>query len=215
MPYNRRMQLAIFGGSGRTGQHVVAQALAAGHDVTALTRGPAKLPADNSRLRAVIGNVQDAAAVAETLADAQAVISVLGPTRNRPVFEVSAGMAHILAAMTAHGPRRLIVSLGAGVADPRDRPQAFHHVMNFLVRRMARYVYEDMVQVDGQVRASGLDWTIVRVPRLTDGPRTGQVKAGMVGQGVGPSVSRADLADFMLRQLADDTFLRQAPAISN
>ena len=208
------MRLAIFGGSGRTGQHVVAQALAAGHDVTALTRGPAKLPADNSRLRAVMGNVQDAAAVAETLAGAQGVISVLGPTVNTPVFEVSAGMGHILAGMTAGGPRRLIVSLGAGVADPRDTPQAFHHLMNFLVRRMSRYIYEDMAQVDRQVRASGLDWTIVRVPMLVDGPRTGRVKAGYVGQGLGPRVSRADLADFMLRQLTDDAYLRQAPAIS-
>ena len=209
------MRLAIFGGSGRTGQPLLAQALAAGHDLTALARDPARLTSASSRLTVVAGNVQDAAAVAETIRGAQAVISVLGPTRNAPVFEVSAGTAHILATMAARGPRRLIVSLGAGVADPRDTPQAFHHIMNFLVRRMARYVYADMVQVNGLVRASALDWTIVRVPRLTDGPRTGRVTAGYVGQGPGPSVSRADLADFMLRQVADDTYLRQAPAISS
>jgi len=207
------MQLALFGGTGRTGQQVVAQALAAGHTVTALMRNPARLNTSNPQLAVVAGDVQDAAQVAAAMRGAQAVISVLGPTGNEPLFEVSAGMAHILAAMEAQGARRLIVSLGAGVADPHDRPQAFHRVMNFLVRRMARYVYEDMRRVDGLVRASGLDWTIVRVPMLTDGPRTGHVKAGYVGQGLGPRVSRADLADFMLRQLADQTYLRQAPAI--
>jgi putative NADH-flavin reductase len=209
------MQLAIFGGSGRAGRQVITQALTGGHALTALARDPTRLSAMGTGLKVVAGNVQDAAAVAETLQGAQAVISVLGPTRNEPVFEVSAGMTRILAAMKAQGVRRLIVSLGAGVADPRDTPQAFQRAMNFLVRRMARYVYEDVLRVDGLVRASGLDWTIVRVPMLTDGPRTGQVRAGYVGQGLGPRVSRADLADFMLKQLAADTYLRQAPAISN
>src|SRR4051812_43864267 len=107
------MRLAIFGGSGRAGRHVITQALAGGHTLTALARDPARLSAVGPGLNVVAGNVQDAAAVAETLRGAQAVISVLGPTRNEPLFEVSAGMAHILAAMKAQAARRLIVSLGA------------------------------------------------------------------------------------------------------
>lgn len=72
-----------------------------------------------------------------------------------------------------------------------------------------------MVQVAAKVRASNLDWTIVRVPMLTDDPPTGKVRVGYVGKGTGSRISRADMADFMLRQLADTTYRHKAPAISN
>lgn len=72
-----------------------------------------------------------------------------------------------------------------------------------------------MVQVAAKVRASNLDWTIVRVPMLTDDPPTGKVRVGYVGKGTGSRISRADMADFMLRQLADTTYWHKAPAISN
>lgn len=170
------MRLAIFGGSGRTGLHLVEQALADGHDLTVLVRDPVKLTRHDPRLKVLAGNVQDGARVAETLHGAEAVLSVLGPARNEPVYEISAGMRPVLAAMPPPGVRRLIVSIGAGVADSNDTPGAFDHLMNFLVQRLARYVYADMLQVDGRVRTSGLDWTIVRMPRLPDGPHASQAK---------------------------------------
>jgi putative NADH-flavin reductase len=72
-----------------------------------------------------------------------------------------------------------------------------------------------MLQVAAQVRTADLDWTIVRVPMLTDGPRTGKLKVGYVGKGIGPRISCADLADFMVHQVADRAHHRKAPAISN
>jgi putative NADH-flavin reductase len=225
------MKLAIFGATGRTGLQLVAQALAAGHEVTVLARRPEKLAVGDGQklavgdgqklavgdgqLTIVQGDVTDAGRVAEAVAGAEAVLSVLGPTSNKPEYLVSQGMGHIIAAMKAHGVRRLVVSAGAGVADPGDDPQLFHKVVGLLVRTLSRHVYEDMVRTVATVRSSELDWTIVRVPMLTDDPPTGKWKVGYVGRGPGARLSRADLAAFMLAQATDDRYLGQAPVVSN
>jgi hypothetical protein len=124
-------------------------------------------------------------------------------------------MGNILAAMQKHGVRRLVVSTGAGVSDPNDAPGVFNRLMEFLVRRAARWVYEDMYKTVELVRASDVDWVIVRVPMLVDAPGQGKVRVGWVGKGTGPRLARLDLAVFMLQQAQDDTWLRQAPVISN
>lgn len=207
------MKIAVFGGTGRTGKHLVEQALAAGHHVTALARTPAKLQS-HERLTVVQGDVQDPAAVEQTVAGAEAVVSVLGPTSNEPTFEVSKGTQNILVAMRKQGLRRLIISAGAGVGDPNDTPKLFNRAINVLLKLTARYVYEDMKRVVEIVRASDLDWTVVRVPRLIDGPRIGKIQVGYVGNGMGMQIDRADMADFMLKQLQSDAYVRKAPAIS-
>ena len=208
------MNIAVFGGTGRTGRHVVEQALAAGHSITALARTPAKLP-KHERLVVIGGDVQDPSAVEKTVAGSEAVISVLGPTSNEPTFEVSKGMRHILAAMQKHGVRRLIISAGAGVGDPKDTPKLSNKAINLLLKLLARNVYEDMKGAVDVVRASEHDWTIVRVPRLIDGPKTGLIKVGYVGNGMGMQINRADMAGFMLDQLQNGAYIRKAPAISN
>lgn len=209
------MQITVFGATGRTGQHVVEQALSAGHDITILVRDPSKVKWQDLRLKVLAGNVQNAEQVEQAVAGAEAVISVLGPTTNKPVYEISAGVAHILRAMQRQGVRRLVISAGAGVGDPNDAPGPFNHLLNLLLRLFARYAYEDMAQAVAKVRASDLDWTVVRAPMLTDGPRTGKIRVAYVGKGMGSRISRADMADFILRQATDNTYLRQAPAISN
>ena len=209
------MKITIFGATGRAGVHLVEQALAAGHEVTILARDPARVKTQHAHLVVLSGNVQDAAQVAQAVRGAEAVISVLGPTQNKPTYEVSAGMDNILAAMRQQGVRRLIVSAGAGVGDPNDALGLPNHLINFLLKTFARYVYEDMRRVVEKVRASDTDWTIVRVPMLTDDPHTGKIRVGYVGKGMGMRIGEADMADFMLRQLNDATYLHKAPAISN
>ena len=191
------------------------QALEADHEVTALVRTPAKLTVNDDRLKVLQGDVTQADQVEEVVAGAEAVISVLGPTSNKPDFMVSQGMGHIIAAMDKHGIRRLVVSAGAGVADPNDDPKLPNKIIGWLVRTFSRYVYEDMVRTVEAVRASDLDWTIVRVPMLTDDAPKGDVKAAYVGKGMGSRLTRTDLAAFMLQQVEDKTYLGQAPAISN
>jgi len=211
------MRLAIFGAAGRTGIHLIEQALAAGHDVAVLVRTPANLTAftQHERLTVLQGDARDPAKVAAAIAGAEAVVSVLGPTSNEPVFAVSKSVENILAAMKQHCVRRLVLSAGAGVGDPNDRPQFIHQFFNFLVKTLSRHVYEDMLRVVEILRGSAVDWTIVRVPMLTDGPRTGVFRVGYVGDGPGLRLSRADMADFMLQQLRETKYRRKAPVVSN
>jgi len=209
------VRIAAFGATGRTGKHVVEQALAAGHEVVAFVRTPAKLGIEHARLTVVQGDVQDKAQVSQAIAGVDAVISALGPTENKPTYQVTAGTENIITAMHAHGVRRLVISAGAGVGDPNDAPKIMNHVVNLLLKLVARHVYEDMKQVVEKVRASNLDWVIVRVPMLTDDPPTGVVQVGYVGKGMGMRISRADMAEFMLRQVSDDAYLHKTPAISN
>ncbi len=161
--------VAVFGGTGKAGRHLVEQALAAGHRVTMLARTPGKVDVQHERLRIVEGDVVDPVAVAKTIEGATAVLSTLGPTKNTPDHQVSRGMAHIL---------------------------------------------EDMSRTVHAVRASDRDWTVVRVPMLTDGPPTGSVRVGDVGVNTGPRIARADLARFMLEQLDDPAHVRASPVVS-
>lgn len=209
------MKLAIFGGTGRTGQHLVRQALEAGHSVAVLARTPAKLGMRHANLRVVQGDLHDAACIEATIAGAEAVLSVLGPAANQPDYTISKGTRLILDAMRKHDVRRLIISAGAGVPDPNDEPKLFDHIIRLLLGVISKHVVADMTQVVALVRQSDLDWTIVRAPMLTDGPQSGRVRVGWVGKGTGPRLSRADMAAFLLKQVEDDTYLRQAPVISN
>lgn len=209
------MKLTIFGATGRTGQHLVEQALARGYEVTAFARSPGKLAAYRDQIEIVEGDVQDADAVQQAVAGAEAVISVLGPTENTPDYQVTRGTRHILAAMEQHGVERLIVSAGAGVVVPQDEPTLFNKVINVLLKLFSRHVYEDMKRVVATVRDSDVAWTIVRVPMLTDDTPQGEVKVGYVGKGMGPRITRADVATFMLEQVESDAYLHRAPAISN
>ncbi len=210
------MKLAIFGATGKTGQHVVQQALAAGYDVVAFARTPSKLNLHtNEQLSLVQGDIQNAAKVEEAIKGVDAVLSVLGPTTNKPEMAVTTGTQNILAAMHKHDVRRLVISAGAGVRDPRDKPKLIDHLFGLLLWLLSRNAVEDMTQVVKDVRAADLDWTVVRVPRLNDAPAVGKIRIGYLGADVGTQLSRADMADFMLRQVSDQTYLQQAPVISN
>lgn len=206
------MKVAVFGASGRTGRQLVEQALAQGHEVTAFVRDPVKLDLQHERLRVLQGDVHNPEKVAEAVRGQDAVLSALAP--QKPSFDaMTTGARTIIAAMEQHGVRRLITLTGAGVPDPNDRPGLINHVISFLLKRISPQVLADAQAHVDQVRSSDLDWTIVRVPVLNNGPRTGNYKVGYIGQGAGVRISRADAADFMLRQLSDNRWLRQAPVI--
>ena len=207
--------VAIFGATGRAGKHLVQQALDRGYCVRALARDPGKLAMQNERLLVIQGSLSDTDRVEQVIAGADAVLSVLGPTNNEPTFEISQGTTTIIKAMQQHGVKRLVISAGAGVGDPGDAPKLFNKLINVALKATARNVYEDMLKTVALVRESGLDWTVVRVPRLTDTSPTGTIRVGMVGQGTGANLSRADMAEFMLKQVDDLRHLRKAPVISN
>ena len=205
------MQLAIFGATGGTGRQLVEQALAAGHAVTALVRDPTKLTLQNPNLKVIEGNVLQPADVAKAIAGAAAVVVSLGNTSNNPDLSVSNGTQQIVQAMQTQGVRRLIVVSSLGVGDSKNQvPLLFKLIMWTFLRKAIR----DKEEQEKIVRASGLDWTIVRPGGLTDGPRTGQYKFGTDPAIRAGQVARADVADFVLKQLTDRTFVGKTPAIT-
>ena len=208
------MRVAIFGASGRTGRLLVEQALAAGHEVRVLVRDPSKLPITHDRLAVVQGDVLDAAKVGETIVGTDAVLSALGHTKTSPRDVQTRGAQNIVAAMQRRGVRRLVSLTGAGVRDPQDEPKLVDRAITFLLEKLQPDVLEDGVRHAEVIKGSGLEWVIVRGPRLTEGPQKGEYRVGMIGKNSGTQISRADLADFMLRQTTDGAHLRRMPVVS-
>lgn len=208
------VKVAIFGATGRTGRYLVEGALRDGHEVVALVRDPGKLTVSHERIRVVAGNVLIPSRVEEAVAGADAVLSVLGHTKTSTKDVQARGTANIVAAMKGHGVRRLVSLTGAGVRNPGDRPKPVDRVFSSLLKLLQREVLEDAERHAEVIKGSGLDWVIVRAPRLTDGPATGEYRVGAVGKDSGTKVSRADVASFMLEQLTDDSYVGRAPMIS-
>jgi putative NADH-flavin reductase len=210
------MKLTIFGGTGGTGRLLIQQALAAGNQVVAFVRNPFKLGITHEHLTVVQGELADPALIESTVSGADAIISVLGPRGDSSSKPITQGMQNILAAMKKHGVRRLIITSTASASDPNDLPDFRFKVLVTLVKLTMRPAYEEIIHVAQTVRLSDCDWTIVRLPMLSNKPKSGQVRVGYLGRGqVGTVVSRADLAEFMLKQVQDTRYLRQAPLISN
>jgi putative NADH-flavin reductase len=186
--------------------------LAAGHHVAALVRDPGKLGRQDAHLSLVVGDVLDAQQVEQTIAGADAVVVSLGNTPNNPDFIVSQGTQVIVDAMRKLGqPGRIVVVSSLGVGESKDQvPFAFKMLMNTVIRKPM----QDKEKQEALIKASGLDWTIVRPGGLTDGPATGQFRSGLDPKIVAGQVSRADVAAFTLQQLADNTYLHKAPAIT-
>ncbi|GAA4664268.1 NAD(P)-binding oxidoreductase [Amycolatopsis dongchuanensis] len=195
------MKLTVFGASGGTGREVVRQALARGHHVTAVVRDPARLGEPVQDV--VVADVFDPAALVAAVGGSDAVVSALGPRGRGPSRICRDGAAAIITAMRQAEVRRLLVVSNSGMHREGDGWFTRLAVKPILIR-MLREEYEDMRVMEERVVASGLDWTIVRPPRLTDGPHTGVI-ASSVGRNVRGSftISRADLADYLLR-LAED-----------
>lgn len=211
------MKLTVFGATGKTGQILVRKALEAGHELTAFARTPEKLDARHDRLSVVKGDALDAAAVAEAIRGSDAVVSLIGvnPKSLEPVF--AASVANMIAGMRAAGVRRLVLSAGAGVGDPNDAGGLAGRLIGGLIKLLARRAYEDGLAAAAAIRAAAdLDWTMVRLPMLSDEPGgRGSLRIGYLGKATGPRLSREDLAGFMLRELVERRYVRQAPVLSN
>lgn len=214
-PEKRTRHLLVIGASRHTGKEVMQQALAAGHAVTALARDPARLDARHERLRVVRGDVLDPATLAPAIAGCDAVVSSLGVTSayRAPTTLYSDGMRNIIEAMRGADVRRL-VAVTAAPLGPSSDDTLLMRVLSKALWTFASEVYADMTRMEEVIRASGLDWTILRPPRLTDKAATGRYRTAING-GVrgGYSIARADLAAAILALLDDPATLRAAIAI--
>ncbi|TFC82418.1 SDR family oxidoreductase [Cryobacterium sinapicolor] len=206
--------IAIFGATGRTGRRVLTRALAAGFDVRALVRDPAKLATTSPALTVIRGDVLDLSAVDQTVAGSDSVLSLFGQVKGSPPTLQAEGTQLIVDAMGRHDVKRIVTLSGGGLSAPLDRPGPSDRIIRFLLKTLSGHVLADAEQHLRVLKASRLEWTVVRGPRLTEKPGTVTYRVGWVGVDASTQISRDDLADFILTQVKDRTFIGQMPFIS-
>ncbi|MCA8155493.1 NAD(P)-dependent oxidoreductase [Burkholderia contaminans] len=210
--------IALFGATGPTGRHIIEEALKQGYTLSVYTRDAKKLASFAGRIEIVVGDLQDQSAIAKCVQGADAVISALGPNGlkvqgDKPVMH---GLSNIIVAMQRAGVRRLIQISTAAYRDPKDSFAFKPHAFALLFKVIARKGYEDIKATGELVANSNLDWTLVRIPNLKDGPADGSVDVGWYGTTkLGMKLSRGNLAKFLVDQLTDRKFVRAAPGIAN
>ena len=208
------MKIVVFGASRGVGFQVVKQALEVGHGVTAFVRSPEKFEIQHENLTVFEGDALDAQAVEKAIAGQTAVVSALGPTRPPIPHMMEISAKNIVAGMARHGVRRLVSTTGAGVRQPEDQPKFADLFIGFLLNLLAKAVVLDSAENVKVIQASDLDWTIVRYPRLMDGAHTRKYKVGYVSKDSSTQLSRADGADFVLKELEEQKWLRKLPVVS-
>jgi putative NADH-flavin reductase len=205
------MKLLLLGATGGTGQQVLSQALEGGHYVTALVRTPEKLSAQE-HLVVRAGDATDPEPVDAAVAGQDAVLSTLGVRSPLGGDLISRSLRAIVPAMQKHGVRRLIWLSALGVGQTREQAPAFLRIpFNTLLRRIGR----DKAAGEEYLRSTDLEWTLVYPPALTNGPRTGRYRSGVMLDVKGaPTISRTDVAEFMLAQLDDAAYIRKNAIVS-
>jgi putative NADH-flavin reductase len=207
------MTIAVLGATGRTGRPLVEELLRRGHAVTALVRDPARLGPLGERVTVVTGSSTDAGALDNLLDGAEAVVSALGPTSRDSTLQSDTARA-LVPAMGRHGVARFVGVSGTGVDVPGDRKSRRHQAISWMVRRLGGAMATDKSTEYEVFAASDLDWTLVRPPRLLDGPATGRVLHDARTPGRSSSIRRADLAVFLADVLDEHLYPRQAPFVS-
>lgn len=221
------MKLTIFGATGGIGSQVCEQATAAGHEVTAVVRDPTARPIAARTVTADLA-APDQAVLQSAVAGADAVLSGLGPRSAREIGIVATGTRAIAAAMTAVGVRRLIVISAApiGTVSSPGRPHPprtdpgdgilMRNLLSPLTKTVFRGPYADLALMEDILRASDLDWTTIRPPRLTNKARTGSYRTAL-GRNLrgGLTISRADVADLMLAVLTQPHTVAHSVGIAN
>ena len=206
------MRIAIFGATGRTGIPLCAQALDRGHGVVAHTRSPAKLPFDDDQLTVVEGDAYTGEGVRDAVEGADAVVSVLGQGDASPDDLLTVAGDNIMEAMEDEGVSRFVTLVGAGVREEGESVSLGGTVVGGLLTLLARDVLEDATEHARRVRASGLDWTILRVPRLGEGDPGGDYRIGDLRLGF-EAVDRADVAACILDRLEADDHVGAMPKV--
>ncbi|MFD4003158.1 NAD(P)-dependent oxidoreductase [Streptomyces rubiginosohelvolus] len=210
------MRITVFGATGGVGQEIVGQALAAGHEVTAVVRDPDRLPEplDRAALHGVV-RLDDEAAVRAAVAGRDAVLSGLG-SRGRKANGVAERLTRrIVAAMEAEGTRRLVVVSAVPVGPQAPGDPLIDRLSRKAVGAVLAELYADLARMEAVLAAGATDWTAVRPPRLTDGPRTGVYRKAVGGTPRSSrTVSRADVAHAMLALIDDPAAVKQGVGIA-
>lgn len=208
------MKVIVIGATGTVGKLAVEKLLEGGHAVTAFARSSGKLDIVHPNLTPAAGDATEPQAVADAIAGHDAVVVTLGSGLSRKSVIRSAGTLNVIQAMQRHGVRRLICQTTLGAHESWSN-------LNFFWKRimfgaLLRPVFKDHELQESLVRASGLDWTIVRPGAFTDDPATGDFREDFPPstRNLRLKISRADVAAFLARQLSDPRYRHRAVAIS-
>ncbi len=206
------MNILVIGAAGKTGMAVVEQAMAAGHQVTAFVQKADEYKGPN--VRVVEGDATDSAVMDEAVIGQDAVLDTVGgKTPCKATTLESSAARTIIDAMQRNGVRRLVVTSMLGVGDSEANAPIYERL---LVSTFLRGADKDKSGMEAAVEASGLDWVILRPAILTDDPATGNVRVFSAETAEkAHKITRADVAAFMVAQLASDEYLHQAVTIAN
>jgi putative NADH-flavin reductase len=209
------MNILIVGATRGIGRQLLEQALMSGHAVTAMARNPQRLATQQERLRVIKGDIRDSDSVALAMAGQDAVCCTIGvkaPWLWVTVF--SEGTKNLLQAMEKAGVRRLICVTGIGAGDSKGHGGFLYDRIFYPF--LLKPIYADKDRQESLIKASDVDWTIVRPGFLTNGPLTKNYRmlTDMTGVTAG-SISRADVAHFFLKELESKQYLRQTPLLTS
>lgn len=211
------MRIAIFGASGRTGRHLVQQALSRDHEVIAVVRRPDALAVTDDRLIVRQGDVLDADCIGRAIKGSDAVVSALGVgSRPRPTTVFSRGTSNLIAALPTAGTSRLIV-ISSAPAGPWSETGAFERLILYpLLQSFFGAMFDDIRRMEKILMGSGVDWTIFRAPRLTDYKAKGTYRMSIFGSLPHPrTITRSDLAGAVLDAVTDNSLVRCTVAIAD
>jgi putative NADH-flavin reductase len=208
------MNILIVGATRGIGRQLLEQALTSGHTVTALVRNLQRLATQHKRLRIIKGDILDSNSVALAMAGQEAVCCTIGVKAPWPRVTVfSEGTKNLLQAMKLTGVKRLICVTGIGAGDSRGHGGFLYDCVFYPF--MLRPIYADKDRQESLIKASEVDWTIVRPGFLTNGPLTKNYRmlTDLTGVTAG-RISRADIAHFILNEIESKQYLRQTPLVT-
>lgn len=207
------MKIAMLGITGTVGSVLLDRALTAGHDVHGLVRSATRVDQPRGGLIVTVGDARDAATVDTVVAGSDAVISSLGGVRGPD--SLSTGTDVMIAAMGAHGVRRLIVVQGFHLTLPGDRSNLGHRLMVPVMRLYNSEILTHSRLMATALQRSDLDWTLVRIPRVAGGSSRGTSRHGRLRLGPWSTVTADDVAAFVFDCLIDGRFVREAPMVAS
>ncbi|MEV6650294.1 NAD(P)H-binding protein [Streptomyces sp. NPDC051219] len=210
------MNLTVFGATGGVGHEIVRQALASGHQVTAVVRDPARLTVRDPALRVVAAGLDDPEALRPAVAGRDAVLSGVGARGIKHAGVATTCTRTILRALEAEGVRRFLAVSAAPIGPvPADETFLLRRVVTPLVSRVYRDVYVDLAAMEDEIRRSTTEWTVVRPPKLTRKPVTGRYRTAL-GANLrgGNMIGRADVAHAMLKMMQDPATVKQAVGVA-
>lgn len=213
------MKVTIFGATGFSGQAILADSIKQGHEVTILVRDASKIPIKHQNLTIVEGNVLNPQTVASVLHHQEAVIQCLGVSGKgdgKPTTFISDATKIIVDEMQNQKIKRLIAMSNVGAGNSiAFQPWVFTKIILPYFMKWLKVIIEDKNRMEPIIMNSNLDWTIVRCPNIVDKPAKGRCNATLDGKGLKLSITLSDLSKFMVDQLKQTVFIKQAPSVSN